>query len=169
MQCSSLKNSGKAPDVINLRRAKERDKDFLFQLRNEDAVRAQSWHTERVDAPAHEAWFKSSLRNPKRVLYVVEADGAPAGQVRFDVDDSGGSAEVSVAVAERFRGRGIGSEALRSAGQSFTKDFPDVKKIFAHIKTDNPASVKTFLKAGYEDRGIVNYEGHTCVEMVAVR
>ncbi|MDO8584835.1 MAG: GNAT family N-acetyltransferase [bacterium] len=157
------------PQTIRVRRAEERDKDFLFQLRNEDSVRAQSWHTERVDASTHDAWFKSSLRNPKRVLYVVEADGTSAGQVRFDVDDGGESAEVSVSVTERFRGKGIGSEALRSAGQSLFKDFPNIKKIFAHIKTDNFASVKTFQKAGYENRGIVDYEGHECIEMIASR
>ena len=151
---------------IRLRRSEERDKDFLLQLRNEDSVRAQFWNTERVDAPTHDAWFKSALENPKRRLYVIEADGAPCGQARFDIDERGESAEVSVAVAERFRGHGIGSIALRAAGELFIKDFPDVKKIVAHIKTGNPASVRAFKNAGYENRGVVDYKGHTCIEMV---
>lgn len=151
---------------IRLRRAEKRDNNFLFQLRNEDGVRAQFWQTERVDVPTHDAWFERMLQNPKRVLYVVEADGSSAGQVRFDVGDDGGSAEVSVAVTERLRGKGIGSAALRSAGELFITDFPGVQKIFAHIKPDNAASVKTFKKAGYADGGVINYEGHQCIAMV---
>lgn len=154
---------------MNLRRAQKSDMEFLFNLRNEDSVRAASWSTDRVEMSAHQAWLDSSLQNPKRILYIIEVDGKSAGQVRFDIDDGGKTVEISTSVSGGFQGKGIGSSSLRAADKILFENFPDIDKIFAHIKADNPASINAFLKAGYANQGKVDYEWHECIEMVSTR
>lgn len=155
---------------INLRRAEKSDIEFLFNLRNQDSVRSAFWNTEKVEPDAHKNWVISSLQNSKRILYVIEADGKPAGQIRFDItDESGKTAEVSISVSENFRGKGIGGNALVKADNLLFRDFSDIGKLIAHIKTDNQASVGTFIKAGYLNLGTVNYEDHECIEMILTR
>jgi|SRR3989344_2275121 len=150
-----------------VRIAERKDVSFLYDLRNEPLVRAMMWNSGVVDCDAHLVWFDSVLENPNRTLYILEAGGVPVGQVRYDADSE--SAEVSVSVMSKFRGKGYASEGLKKSAEVFFQKVPEVKIIFAHIKPDNSASVRVFTKAGYEMNGIVRFEGHDCVCMTLAR
>lgn len=144
------------------------DAKFLFELRNEPEVCAVSWNREPLVWDDHIVWFQKSLANLNRSFFVLRSDpGEPVGQVRYDVD--GETAEVGVSVSNRFYGRGYASRGLQESVKMFFESFPEVLVVFAHIKPDNVASVRTFEKAGYKDKKIVNFEGHECVEMTLSR
>lgn len=149
-------------------RAMLEDEKFLFELRNEPEVCAASWNSELVQWDNHVVWFRNSLANLNRSFFILRSDsGEPVGQVRYDVDGTG--AEVGVSVSNKFYGRGYASTGLRKTTKIFFESFPKVLVIFAHIKLDNVASIRTFEKAGYKDKKTVNFEGHECVEMILNR
>lgn len=150
-----------------IRMAKRTDAGFLYNLRNEEQVRAVSWRTTFVDTEEHLDWFDRVLEDPNRVLYILEENRVSVGQVRYDVE--GETAEVSISVPSHFCGRGYGTTGLKETVKIFFESFPKVSIIFAHIKLDNIASIRIFEKAGYKNKKIVNFEGHECVEMTLSR
>ena len=158
---------------FNIRRARESDSDFLFNLRNEEAVRNASWNTDPVDIESHRNWLAKSLAMSQRFLYVVEVDGEPAGQarlpvgqVRYDISGDGKNAEVSISVASSMVGRGVGTKMLVESAKEFLKSNPGIKIIYAHIKPNNPGSARAFEKSGYQLTKTTEFDGHNCVEMV---
>jgi len=150
-----------------IRKAECRDIGFLYDLRNEQSVREASWNSNVVDCDTHFMWFDSVLKNPNRTLYILDVDGVPVGQVRYDTDED--NAEVSISIASKFHGKGYATEGLKKSVEAFFLKTPEVKTIFAHIKPSNLASIKAFTKAGYLTNGIVRFQGHDCVFMTFAR
>ncbi len=136
--------------MLRARRAKQEDARFLFELRNEKAVREASLTTAPVLWDAHQMWFANCITSPMRFLYVLEEEGLSVGQVRFDVTSSTDQAEVSISISERFRGRGYGRQALLCAHGEFFAECPAIKQIHAQVKHGNQASLKMFEFAGYK-------------------
>lgn len=150
---------------LRLRKAVEADTDFLFQLRNEKEVRESSWNSEMIPYETHRAWVSRFLVNPNRVLFIAEVDGVSAGQVRYDLDDAGKSAEASIAFLPEFRGKGFGPEALDRTAKIMFACYPTLTTLYAHIKPDNTGSVGSFAKVGYKKTSKTQHEGHPCIEM----
>lgn len=130
------------------------------------------FNTGLIDLATHQAWFARKLVDPDAFLFVIEAplgmvSHEPVGYMRIEVE--GVSGETSVAVLPGFRNRGYAAWAINEACARVFAERPDVSLMYAHIKTNNAASLRAFTKAGFLDRGVVNYEGHECVEMVFSR
>jgi RimJ/RimL family protein N-acetyltransferase len=137
------------PRVLRYRPATRADSELLLAWRNDPVTRASSLSEDPVDRPGHESWLADALRRPDRVLLVVEdPGGGPAGTVRFDL---GGEAEavISVTVAPERRGSGIARQAVREAAELLLAARPDVPRVRAEIRDDNPASRRAFERAGY--------------------
>lgn len=154
---------------LRLRKAIESDTDFLFGLRNEEGVRTLSWDTDPIPYETHRAWISRSLANPRRILLIAEVNGIPVGQARYDIDDIGASAEVSIAFLSEHRGKGFGSEALRRSAEIIFFNHPSIKTLCAHIKPENARSADFFAKAGYQKTEKIEFEGHQCIEMTKTR
>lgn len=152
-----------------LRRANAEDADFLFQLRNEQEVRAASWNTEAISYEEHRHWFEQSLANPLRIILIVEVNGNPVGQIRYDIDGTAKNAEVSIAFLPEQRGKGLGTEALVRSAQAIFAQFQNIRKLYAHIKSGNLGSANSFLKAGYTQTETENYKGHACIELIKTK
>jgi RimJ/RimL family protein N-acetyltransferase len=80
-------------------------------------------------------------------MYILETDGEPVGQVRFDIDEVG-RAEIDISIATEYRRRGYGAAALRLASTHLFAD-TDSTEVVAQIKLDNTASARSFEKAGF--------------------
>ena len=145
------------------------DMDFLFNLRNEEPVRMQSFNSDPVSYNNHLDWFIRLLNDKRRALYIVEVDGNFVGQVRYDILDDPSEAEVNIAISQNFGGRGYGAKALLLSATIFLMEFQGVNKVIAHIKPDNIASRKIFAKAGYGDEKEVIFKENKCIEMVLTR
>ncbi len=150
---------------IQLRRANIKDLEFLFKLRNEEAVRSVSFNSDPIDLETHRKWFEKKLAGNESILFIAEEDSQPIAQVRFD-RLSGGEAEINIAVTEKFRGKGYGSEILRKSSMQFFSEFPECGKIRAFIKPDNLASTRSFIKAGYVFQRETDHKGQKCLEMI---
>ena len=150
------------------RRAVQSDVEFLYNLRCEPEVRAASWNSLIIECDRHVVWFDELMDDPNRELYILEDGETQVGQVRYDTKD-GGIAEVNVSISNQHYGKGYASEGLFESARTYFANNPAVKTIFAHIKPDNKGSLKAFNKAGYSNKGLVNYNGHECVEMTLNR
>lgn len=154
--------------MISFRKANKGDLEFIFNLRNEEAVRLASFNSDPIDFEVHSKWFPKILASDSSVIFIAELDGKPIGQVRFDFmgDDV---AEVNIAVTQNYCGKGHGSKILKESAKKFFNDSPVIKKLYALIKPDNKSSIHAFEKAGYEFHRNTQQKGCNCVEMILNR
>ncbi len=135
---------------LTVARATQADSADLFAWRNDPQTRAVSLNTDEVAWADHERWFAASLENPRRVIYLVR-DGANAiGMIRFDIDEAGERAEVSINLNPNARGKGFGTRTLIAGLEQFAVDRPDLRGTTAQIRSTNAPSIAIFTKAGYE-------------------
>ncbi len=144
-------------EVLHLREVGEQDGHLLWHWANEPAVRAISLTTQPIPWERHIEWLATKLQDPACHFYLAtDHTETPVGQIRLD--QRGPSATVSVSVDARFRGKGYGSRLIELATQRlFTET--DVSTIQAYIKEENKASQRTFERAGFENRGIIEVQG----------
>jgi len=116
-------------DSIDLRPATNEDSIFVWRLRNSPEVRAVSFSQEPIRLMDHEGYFRSRLSE----FQIILLEGSEAGYLRLV------NQEVSIALDEAVRGRGVGSAVLKRLSPGCT----------ALILGENEASLKAFKKAGF--------------------
>jgi UDP-2,4-diacetamido-2,4,6-trideoxy-beta-L-altropyranose hydrolase len=133
--------------VLKVRAATLDDAQLLFEGRNAETVRRWSLDSGVIDWPQHLNWLTASLRNPQRLLLIVEADDGAVGVVRYDL--RGFEAEVSIYLLEGRMGLGWG-RALLARGEAFVAaHWPQLKVISAQVLPDNRPSLNVFHDAGF--------------------
>jgi len=84
-------------------------------------------------------------------VVAILVDGAPVGQARLLFDEPrtpGGSAEVSYWIAEEHWGQGLGALAVSAYTRQCFERYP-IDLVYAWIRLDHTASIKTAERAGY--------------------
>jgi UDP-2,4-diacetamido-2,4,6-trideoxy-beta-L-altropyranose hydrolase len=151
-------------DDLQLQRVEEKDCRQLWEWANDPEVRPVSFATEPIPWERHLQWFNSKLRDPNALLYlVVDGEGIPAGQVRFQISDA--KAAVSISLAPPFRGKGYGKLVLAMAIEDLFR-ITAVKRIDAYVKPNNAPSLRLFTRAGYAKEGIKTIGGQQAVHFV---
>jgi RimJ/RimL family protein N-acetyltransferase len=134
------------------------DARFLLDLRNDPEVRRQSRIAAPVSEKEHLSWLDGTLADVETHLFVIDADGIAVGQLRLD--GTGTEAELSLALTESARGKGIGTAALLAAHN--VAHGLELTSVRAVVKESNSASLATFTAAGYGERrrryGLVELE-----------
>lgn len=139
--------------MLRIRRAIESDKRDLWAWRNDPASVAASSSSSAVPWPAHSAWFDSMLGDSSRILYIGELDsGEKVGMCRFDLDEAGSSAEISINLNPAHRGKKLSPPLLTNSIQAFRKEFGELP-LTATIRADNAASIRLFAAAGFRQTG----------------
>lgn len=136
---------------VGLRFAGQHDVDAMFDWQSDPETRRYANNPEIPSRSEHEAWFKDSLVNPRRKLFVVTHEDRDAGIFRLDRLDGGGYM-VSIVVAPDMRGRGVGAAVLEFADRFWSEEV-----LKAEILPGNEASLKMFTAAGYRATGGKNY------------
>ncbi len=131
--------------AISLREITKEDSALLLTWANDETVRRNSFHTEKISEAEHEAWFDNKLADPDCHIYIAEDGDRPIGQIRADIED--GTAEIDYSVAVSERGKGYGSALL--AGVEKTVPAGKVTKWSAKVKPENTASLHAFARCGY--------------------
>lgn len=110
---------------------------------NDAASRAMSFQSGRIAYQEHTAWFAKQMEQDLP-FYIAILEKMPCGYVRFDKNE--GSANIAVAIAPAFRGRGLSSDLIR---QSCKKVLIETKiaSVQAYVKPENTASIQAFTKA----------------------
>lgn len=131
-------------EKIVVRLAEARDMQNVFELSNDDVVRANSIHTDKISWEEHVNWFRRVLQDTNVKFYIAETlNGEFVGQVRFFGEK--GCWVVSISIAEPFRGQGMGREMLSLA----TKQ-SGCSSLAAYVKKDNVSSINFFTGMGYQ-------------------
>jgi UDP-2,4-diacetamido-2,4,6-trideoxy-beta-L-altropyranose hydrolase len=153
---------------MRIRKAKKVDITFLFNLRNDAAVRESAFNSKPIDKETHKQWFNKKLLDKNAIIFIAENNGLKVGQIRFDIDKIKCKAEVDIAIAPKYRAKGYGVKLLTSGCKFIFKKTSKCKKIVAYIKPENEISIRIFSKAGFQNCGCVNHNRIKCVEMVFV-
>lgn len=143
-----------------LRLAEAGDAWPVWRLANEPSVRDRSFSREPIPAETHEAWFGSQLKDTKTRFYVLDVAGTVAAQVRC-VLGAEGAAEVHFAVASAFRGKGLGTLALRLSRERAAKELGGAR-LKAFVIEPNDPSARAFISAGYTRAGSAKERGRDC-------
>jgi UDP-2,4-diacetamido-2,4,6-trideoxy-beta-L-altropyranose hydrolase len=143
---------------MHIRRATLDDMILYFEWANDPDVRKNSFSQEPIALEAHKDWFAKKISDINTVLYVLEVDGLPAGQIRFDIKDK--QAEIGFSIAEKFRGKGLGTTILRSSCTVLWKELTTSLMICGAVKADNVASNRAFEYAGFVKSSTSNESVH---------
>lgn len=150
--------------VVRLRPAVAEDAATVFGWRNLPFIVALGSTQREVTWEEHLSWFVASVRGTARSLFVIEVDGEPAGQLRFDwltpVE-----AEISLYLLPRFVGRGLGVQAIR-LGCAQAKTLARCDRVVAWVREENGPSLVAFQRAGFirADAGF-SRTGHVRLQM----
>lgn len=120
----------------------EEEARLLFEWRNDPFTRNMSLSVDVVSWPSHFEWYKKSLQNPQREIYLFFFEAQPVGMGRLDKSDD--HTVLSWAVSPDHRKRGYGKMIVRRLCQ-----FASGEKR-ALIKEENLASQKIAQQAGFD-------------------
>jgi UDP-2,4-diacetamido-2,4,6-trideoxy-beta-L-altropyranose hydrolase len=150
---------------LSLRPAGPDDCARVLAWVNDPHTRSRSFDIRPIPASTHEAWFAALMKDPARLLYIVQASDEPIGYARFEVA-APGEADVSVALDAAWRGRGLGASVLRLATSEAARDL-GVTAVHAYVLPGNEPSRRAFAGAGYVPSGQVVHRGVSALRLTA--
>jgi perosamine synthetase len=133
---------------LSLREISVDDAELIFGWRNDPEIVSLGTTNKTVDWEVHTKWITNSINNSERRIYLIHLDDVAAGQIRFDRQENN-SAVISVYLTHEFRGKGFGNKAISQGSDLIFKDWSNLIRVIAHIKSDNIGSIQSFEKAGF--------------------
>lgn len=133
-----------------LRQATPEDMDLLFHWANEPLVRKNSFSTAEISYEEHKAWYQNLMKREDCRQYIYMHGDEPVGQARVTI--SGTEAEIGYSICAEKRHMGYGKRVLQLLCRQVAEDFPELKKLTGKVKSDNMASRKAFINAGYKEK-----------------
>lgn len=132
---------------MNIRKAEEKDLLICFQWANDPVVRSQSYNTSSISLEGHTAWFNSKLKDPACYFYILEMDGKPVAQIRFQLN--GNEAVLGYLAGEQIRNKGLGTAILGKGIKKFTDELKQSIKITGFVKNSNIPSQRSFERLSF--------------------
>ena len=135
--------------------ATAQDAELLWRWANDPSVRANSFDSRPIPYDAHVTWLERRLTDPSARIWILEEDGQPAGQVRYERD--GEVATVGISIDVEHRGHGDAKDLLERTAPLACSEL-NVSVLVALILINNVASKRAFERAGFvrtreEDHG----------------
>ena len=131
-----------------IRNVNSKDCDIIFEWRNNKLTREMFIKNHEITYQEHLQWFKETLNNPLRYLYIGEIQGKKIGICRFDIDKGKINSDVSININPDFRGKGFGKKLLTAAIKSF--ETVNQSELTALVKINNNQSKRIFEYANFE-------------------
>lgn len=142
--------------ILTYRNAERQDLAKIVEIYNSTiALRLVTADTEEISVESKIKWFEE--HNPdSRPLWMVEDDlknciGWVSFQNFYGRPAYNATAEISIYLDEKFRGKGLGKEILQYSIQQAPS--LSIKTILGFIFTHNVPSMKLFLELGFEEWG----------------
>jgi len=132
---------------ITSRRIKIEDASLLWEWANDKDVRRLSFNKEPIEYSHHLEWLKNKLQSEAISFWLIELEGVPVAQVRYE-KVAPDMAEINFSVSAESRGQGIGTLALQDT-ESLASSELDIYRLEAIVLDNNPASQCVFEKCGY--------------------
>ncbi len=141
---------------LSYRLANKDDERLIFDWANDIDVREASFNTSPIKWENHINWFRKKISDNDTLFLIFLMETQPAGVVRIESTDK---AVIGISIDRKYRGKKLATSMLKEACIAFwiSSDVP----IYAYIKKNNIASIKTFEKAGFnyvKDIKLSNFE-----------
>ncbi len=133
--------------LLSIRRALPKDLKCTFEWANDPEVRLQSFNQFSISLGQHTEWFGLKLRDPKSYYYILEYEGKPVAQIRFQLSEE--EVVLSYLASREIRSRGFGSSILARGIEEFVKEYKTKIKIAGYVKKNNLASQHSFEKLSF--------------------
>ena len=125
---------------------------MTWEWRNDAATRRFSRDHAPISWTDHAAWFATMLNDADRVMFIGAAGTEAIGALRFDCRGHAGAWRVSIVIAPRGRGQGLGARLLDAGCGAMLLDY-DRPRFIAEIMLENIASRAMFARRGFRDAG----------------
>lgn len=133
---------------IYLRIVEEKDMKLLFDWRNDELVRKNSFSIEPVQLQEHIKWFNATLENSSVLFFIMMCGEQAVGQIRITLEYDN-TAIINYSIVEKHRGLGYGKYILCLAETELYKHSKDKYVLKALVKSNNIASQVLFESLGY--------------------
>jgi len=156
----SIKDTILIGDRVRLRPLREGDLALRVKWYNDPEVRKTLTVTEQFELKKTRRWFLGTLTNDSRVDFLIEAlDGRPMGVTGLlHIDREHATAECFCVIGEKaFWGGGLGTE-IHSVLIAWAFEPLGLEKIWASIRTNNPAIYKVVQRLGFQIEGTLRQE-----------
>ena len=135
-------------EKIYLRRVKETDMKLLFDWRNNELVRKNSFCMDPVEWNEHVKWFNTTLVKSSVLFFILICKEQEVGQTRIDLELDN-TAIINYSIAEKYRGFGYGKQILHLAETELYERFKNKYMLKALVKENNISSQVAFERLGY--------------------
>lgn len=140
-------------NTLRFRPVSTEDLNLVYEWRNYPEIVALSASGSKVTWEEHVAWFSNLLANPDKLLLIIEDDGRPIGQVRFDKVECD-ALIMGIYLVPSMVGQGRGKSLIKSACAYAKTKWPNLCFIKAEIRKENIRSQRAFAKAGFKCNSI---------------
>lgn len=137
--------------MLTFRFADINDVMLYYNWANDSVARKNSYNKGEIKYADHVNWFTNRLNSKLCFFYLfVNGDNTPVGQVRIEKKDNKflKEAVISISVDAHFRGKKLGEEMLKLATDAFLEQNIGYQ-VIAYVFSNNLASYKSFINAGY--------------------
>ena len=128
--------------MFSIQRMNMEHAHFLFEWRNDEVTRTNSFSSEKIEWEAHVSWIERKAKEPEHHL-IFFSGSTPVGRFSLDSDF-----EISILVSPEKRGQGIGTRMLKQAIE-YLRSRNVRETLRAYIKTENKPSIRMFSAAGF--------------------
>jgi hypothetical protein len=122
----------------------------IFEWRNDACSRSMFLSSDVVSLDEHIIWYRRSLNNPHRKMFIGSINDLKVGVVRFDFNVDTDHSDVSINLNPRLRGSGYGYTLLAKSISLYKQSNDNT--LIATIKKGNIASLKIFGKCDFCSR-----------------
>lgn len=137
--------------ALDVRDVESRDGRDLLDWRTDDRNWRHNW--DEAEKPAfdrHMAWLTAKLADPDCVFRIVARGTEPIGVVRFDIEDGGTAAYLSIYLVPAWHGRRAGLPVYCAAERTLRLSHPGISRISSRLDAANAASARLHRDAGFE-------------------
>jgi len=133
---------------VIVRNANINDIIDIYKWRNDPLSRSMFINNKLLSIDKHKNWFKDTLEDPNKKMYVGIINGKKIGITRFDFNKRKMFAEISINLNPIMRGKNLSLKLLLKSISLFQKNTKT--KLKATIKNENLSSLKIFKKLGFK-------------------
>lgn len=134
-------------DKVQIRQARADDIFHYFRWANDPTVRVYAHNPAPISWANHKKWFTAKICSESSWLFVMEVDGVPFGQIRFD--EVGEELVIGYSLAPVVRGRGLGMYLVAKGVEAVIKQ--SLLTLRADVLMGNAASLNIFRKLGFSE------------------
>ncbi|MBT9311370.1 UDP-2,4-diacetamido-2,4,6-trideoxy-beta-L-altropyranose hydrolase [Leptothoe kymatousa] len=149
---------------LRLRNIQKKDCSLIWQWANDPDVRNSSFSSKIIPWEEHVQWFNSKQQAITCVFYIaLDKHDVPIGSIRFDISNN--NAVISLSIQKEKRNQGYGTELIKLGTSQFWKNHSKINLVTAYIQINNQASLKAFIKAGFQETETTHYKNKLAIQL----